>query len=79
MKSLKINLEENADFGKLAELLLQIKGVKSVEVVDENATVSDLKKAFATSKEQLKKGEYENIVNDIFDILLQPKSNKQSI
>ncbi|MBU4538184.1 MAG: hypothetical protein L6264_11230 [Weeksellaceae bacterium] len=74
MKFLKINLEENASFEKLTELLIQIKGIKSVEIIDDENAESDLKKAFAKSKEQLKKGEYENIVNDIFDILIQPKS-----
>lgn len=74
MKSLKINLEEKADFAKLAELFMEIKGIKSIEIIDDENVESDLKKAFATSKEQLKKGEYENIVNDVFDLLLQPKS-----
>lgn len=74
MKSLKVNLEENASFEKLTELLIQIKGIKSVEIIDDENAESDLKKAFAKSKEQFKKGEYENIVNDIFDILIQPKS-----
>lgn len=74
MKSLKINLEENASFEKLTELLIQIKGIKSVEIMDDENAESELKKAFAKSKEQLKKGEYESIVNDIFDILVQPKS-----
>ena len=70
MKSLKIHLDENASFEKLTELLLQIKGIKSVEIIDDENTESDLKKAFTKSKEQLKKGEYESIVNDIFDILI---------
>ena len=74
MKSLKINLEENADFTKMAELFMQIKGIKSIEIIDDENAESDLKKAFAKSKEQLKKGEYETIVNDIFDLLLHPKS-----
>lgn len=74
MKSLKINLEEKADFAKLAELFMEIKGIKSIEIIDDENVESDLKKAFAKSKEQLKKGEYENIVNDVFDLLLQPKS-----
>lgn len=74
MKSLKIHLDENASFEKLTELLLQIKGIKSVEIIDDENAESDLKKAFAKSKEQLKKGEYESIVNDIFDILTTPKS-----
>ncbi len=70
MKSLKIHLDENASFEKLTELLLQIKGIKSVEIIDDENAESDLKKAFTKSKEQLKKGEYESIVNDIFDILI---------
>ena len=74
MKSLKISLEENADFAKMAELFMQIKGIKSIEIIDDENAESDLKKAFAKSKEQLKKGEYETIVNDIFDLLLHPKS-----
>ena len=70
MTSLKIHLDENASFEKLTELLLQIKGIKSVEIIDDENAESDLKKAFTKSKEQLKKGEYESIVNDIFDILI---------
>ena len=70
MKSLKIHLDENASFEKLTELLLQIKCIKSVEIIDDENAESDLKKAFTKSKEQLKKGEYESIVNDIFDILI---------
>ena len=74
MKSLKINLDENASLEKLTELLLQIKGIKSVEIIDDENAESDLKKAFTKSKEQLKKGEYESIVNDIFDILITKKA-----
>ena len=74
MKHLKINLEDKADAERLKLLLLEIKGVKSIEIIDEENPESELKKAFNKSKEQLKKGEYENIVNDIFDILINPKS-----
>lgn len=74
MKHLKINLEAQADAVKLKDLLQQIKGITSVEIIDEEHPESELKKAFNKSKEQLKKGEYENIVNDIFDILINPKS-----
>lgn len=74
MKSLKINLEDSADFQKIAELLLHIKGIKSVEIADEENTESDLKKAFNKSKNQLKNGDYETLVNDIFEILSTPKS-----
>ncbi len=74
MKYLKIVPDENYDAEKLQEILLNIKGVATVEMVDEENPESELKKAFNKSKEQLKKGEYENIVNDIFDLLSQPKS-----
>ena len=73
MKTLKINLEEGANFEKLTELLIQIKGIKSVEIIDDSQTESDLKKAYAKSKEQLKKGDYESLVNDIFDTFLKNK------
>ncbi|KFF00169.1 hypothetical protein IX39_05785 [Chryseobacterium formosense] len=71
MKSLKINIEENTDVEKLKELLLQVKGVNDIEVIDDENPESELKKAFAKTKEQLKKGDYETLVNDIFDILIK--------
>lgn len=74
MKYLKVIPDGNSDTDKLQEVLLNIKGVKVVETVDEENPESELKKAFNKSKEQLKKGEYENIVNDIFDILVNPKT-----
>lgn len=73
MKSLKINLEDSADFGKLTELLIQIKGIKSVEIINENSTETDLRKAVDKGKEQLKSGDYESFVNDIFDTFLIKK------
>ena len=73
MKSLKINLEENANFEKLTELLLMIKGVKSIEIIDDSASQSDLKKAVYKSKEQLKSGDYESFVNDLFETFLNKK------
>lgn len=74
MKSLKINLEENANFGKLTELLIQIKGIKSVEIINEENAESDLKKAVTKSKEQLKSGDYESFVNDLFETFVNKKS-----
>ncbi|MGD1319826.1 hypothetical protein [Chryseobacterium sp. 2R14A] len=71
MKSLKINIEENTDVEKLKELLLQVKGINHIEVIDDENPESELKKAFAKTKEQLKKGDYETLVNDIFDILIK--------
>ncbi len=73
MKFLKINLEENAGIEKMADLLLMIKGIKSVEIVDDSQTESDLKKAYAKTKDQLKKGDYETLVNDLFDTFLNSK------
>ncbi|REC43316.1 MULTISPECIES: hypothetical protein [Chryseobacterium] len=71
MKSLKITIEENADVEKLKELLLQVKGINNIEIIDDENPESELKKAFAKTKEQLKKGDYETLVNDIFDILIK--------
>ncbi|MCB4235672.1 hypothetical protein LDL59_12835 [Kaistella anthropi] len=50
MKSLKIHLDENASFEKLTELFLQIKGIKSVEIIDDENTESDLKKHLPKAK-----------------------------
>lgn len=72
MRLLKINLEESADFAKITELLILIKGIKSVEIISEN-TESDLKKAFEKSKSQLKNGDYESIVNDLFETFISKK------
>ena len=74
MKYLKLTLEDDADAAKIKELLLQVRGINSAEIMDESNPESELKKAFNKSKEQLKKGEYESIINDIFDILINPKS-----
>lgn len=71
MKSLKIGIEENTDVEKLKELLLQVKGINDIEIIDDENPESELKKAFAKTKEQLKKGDYETLVNDIFDILIK--------
>ncbi|WP_042719766.1 hypothetical protein [Flavobacterium sp. B17] len=69
MKYLKINIEENADAEVLKNVILQLKGVASAEIIDDENPESELKKAFAKTKEQFKKGDYETLVNDIFDIL----------
>ena len=76
MKYLKINTEENADVEALKNAVLQLKGVKSVEIIDDENPESELKKAFAKTKEQLKTGDYETLVNDIFDILTKNNSKK---
>lgn len=73
MKSLKINLEENVNFEKLTEILLMIKGVKSIEIIDDSNSESDLKNAVDKSKEQLKSGDYESFVNDLFETFLNKK------
>ena len=73
MKSLKINLEEDADIGRLTELLIQIKGIRSVEIMSEERSENELKKAVNKSKEQLKSGDYEAFVNDLFETFLNKK------
>lgn len=69
MKYLKINIEKDADTEVLKTVILQLKGVDSAEIIDDENPESELKKAFAKTKEQFKKGDYETLVNDIFDIL----------
>lgn len=69
MKYLKINIEKNADIEVVKTVILQLKGVDSAEIIDDENPESELKKAFAKTKEQFKKGDYETLVNDIFDIL----------
>jgi len=69
MKYLKINTVQDADLEALKNAVLQMKGVDSVETIDDENPESELKKAFARTKEQFKKGDYETLVNDIFDIL----------
>lgn len=76
MKSIKITLEKNVDAENLKQILLQIKGVASIEIIDEENPESELKKAFAKTKEQLKKGDYETLVNDIFDIITKNNIKK---
>ncbi len=76
MKYLKINTEQNADLEALQNAVLQLKGVASAEIIDDENPESELKKAFAKTKEQLKKGDYETLVNDIFDIITKKNSKK---
>lgn len=74
MKSLKINLEDNCDKEKLIELLILIKGIKSIEIISENEESTDLRKIIDKSKEQLKSGDYESFVNNLFDTFTNKKS-----
>lgn len=78
MKYLKINLEDQANLEKIADLLLHLRGVKSVEVIDDSLQDSDLKKALNKGKQQLKNGDFESIVSDIFDILGGPSKPAKS-
>ena len=76
MKYLKLNTEETADLEALKNAILQMKGVESVEIIDDENPESELKKAFNKTKEQFKKGDYETVVNNIFDILTKNNSKK---
>ncbi|MBL3547524.1 MULTISPECIES: hypothetical protein [Chryseobacterium] len=71
MKYLKVDLEKTADIEVLKNALLQLKGVASVDIIDDENPESELKKAFAKTKEQLKTGDYETLVNDIFEIIIK--------
>ena len=70
-ENLKDTFGDTAKAEKLIELLLQIKGITSVEIVNEENLENDLKKAINKSKEQLKKGDYESLINDIFETFVQ--------
>lgn len=48
-------MEENADPEVLKNIVLHLKGVASVEIIDDENPESELKKAFAKTKEQLEK------------------------
>ncbi|KUJ52678.1 hypothetical protein [Chryseobacterium sp. JAH] len=76
MKYLKVNTEEKADLELLQNAIHQLKGVSSVEIIDDENPESELKKAFAKTKEQLKKGDYETLVNDIFEIITKNNTKK---
>lgn len=76
MKYIKINTEETADLEALKNAVLQMKGVDSVEIIDDENPERELKKAFNKTKEQFKKGDYETVVNDIFDILTKNNTKK---
>ena len=76
MKYLKVNTEEKADLELLQNAIHQMKGVSSVEIIDDENPESELKKAFAKTKEQLKKGDYETLVNDIFEIITKNNTKK---
>lgn len=73
MKYLKVTLDQQQDPATIQQLMQLIKGVANVEIINEEHPESELKRAFNKSREQLKKGEYETIVSDIFDILISPK------
>ncbi len=74
MEFLKIKLEEGANAEKIMDLLLQIKGIKAIEIETENPSENDIRKVVDKSKNQLKSGEYEAFVNDLFDAFLNKKS-----
>mgnify|MGYP001555572203 FL=1 len=75
---LTIQLEDNADISFIKKLLSQIKGIKSVDVSEEDKTDSwdeienseYFGKVMEQSREQIKNGEYiehsEELMNSIF-------------
>lgn len=75
---LTIQLEDNADISFIKKLLSQIKGIKSVDVSEEDKTYSwdeienseFFGKVMEQSREQIKNGEYiehsEELMNSIF-------------
>lgn len=73
MNSLKINLDDNANSAKIAELLMQIKGIRSIEMISSQENENDIMKAVHKTKSQLKSGDYEALVNDFLEVFTNKK------
>lgn len=73
MQTLKIKLEDGANAEKLIELLLLVRGIKSVEIEADTSNDNDIQKVINKSKKQLKEGDYETFVNDLFEAFLNKK------
>ena len=78
---LTIKLEDNADVSLLKKILNEIKGIKSVEISEEDKTYSwkevekseDFKKVIEQSRNQIKNGEYEEFSDELIDSIFNKK------
>lgn len=76
MKHIKINLEEGANLEKISDILLQIKGIKSVEIVQNQMIESAPAKTETKVAEHKTSNDLENIIGTVLDIFLTPKKPK---
>lgn len=78
---LTVKLEDNVDVSLLKKILNQIKGIKSVEVSDDDKTYSweeiesseKLKKVIEQSRNQIKNGNYQELTDDLLDEIFDGK------
>lgn len=78
---LTVKLEDNVDVSLLKKILNQIKGIKSVEVSDDDKTYSweeiesseKFKKVIEQSRNQIKNGNYQELTDDLLDEIFDGK------
>ena len=78
---LTIQLEDGADVSLMKKILKQIKGIKTVEVSDEDKTYSweeienseAFSKVIEQSRNQIKNGEYEEFSDELIDSIFNTK------
>ena len=78
---IKISLDEYADVPFIKKLLSQIKGVKNVEITEDDKTYSweeiensdEFKQLIEQSQNQIKNGEYEEFSDELIDSIFNTK------
>ena len=78
---IKISLDEYADVPFIKKLLSQIKGVKNVEISEDDKTYSweeiensdEFKQLIEQSRNQIKNGEYEEFSDELLDSIFNKK------
>ena len=76
---IKISLDEYADVPFIKKLLSQIKGVKNVEISEDDKTYSweeiensdEFKQLIEQSRNQIKNGEYEEFSDELIDSIFK--------
>ena len=78
---IRISLDEYADVPFIKKLLSQIKGVKNVEISEDDKTYSweeiensdEFKQLIEQSRNQIKNGEYEEFSDELIDSIFNTK------
>ena len=78
---IKISLDEYADVPFIKKLLSQIKGVKNVEITEDDKTYAweeiensdEFKQLIEQSRNQIKNGEYEEFSDELIDSIFNTK------